>query len=321
MVRRLLPLLLGAGLLACAPVQQAGPVGPLPAVQSSAEAARDLGPHRAGTEWWYVSSSLPDAGLALHWALFKVELLGRTLYVSHTAITDLKTGQVQFVETSQQAGASAGGVPLVVTQDGTTLRQTADGFTLQGPQFQLNLSPQGPFIRHPDSGLPQFGVLAYQSLPNLALSGTVRGQPVQGQAWLDHQWGGQQPGQGVYWDWMGLHTSDGGSLMLYRLRDAAGQVQQLYGTRVRPNGQPQALSGLEMTPGRVWTSGTGRTYTLGWQLRAEGLDLTVDAPHDAQELQSRTTRVNYWEGPVQGSGTLDGTAVTVNGMGEFLSSR
>lgn len=296
-----------------------GPVQQAPALQSPDDYGRDLAPHRGQMEWWYVSSSLPEAGLALHWALFKVEVLGRTLLVSHVAVTDLSKGTVRFTETIKQDGASVAFPPLRLTQEGSSLVQTPDGFSLKTPDLDLTLRPLKPAVRHPASGTPDTGQLEYQSVTRMALSGQVAGRAVAGQGWFDHQWGDQLPGQKAFWDWMGLQLSDGSELMLYRVRDAAGTVLQTYGTRVAPDGQPTALSGLTMKPVRDWTSALNHTYALDWDLTADGLNLQVRAPHNEQELVSRTTGVTYWEGPMLATGTAGGQPVTASGMGEFLS--
>jgi predicted secreted hydrolase len=341
-------LLPAAFLLACAPAQtqnaqtqtaQAGsaqaelPRGEIQttAVRQSAEDfQRDLAPHKGQMEWWYASSSLPDNGMALHWALFKVEVVGRTIFFSHVAVTDLKANTVKFVEVRGQEGAGVTFPPLVATQKENTLTQTADGFVLKTPDLDLTLKPLKPAVRHPASGTAQSGQLEYQSVTRMALSGKVKNlagttQDVNGLGWFDHQWGDQLPGQNAFWDWMGLQLSDGSELMLYRVRDAAGTVLQTYGTRIGEDGQPTALSGLKMEPVREWKSALGRSYILDWKLSAslaEGgkLNLMVTAPRSEQELVSSNTGVTYWEGPLKVSGTLGGRAVTASGMGEFLSA-
>ena len=305
--------------LASQPPLPRGEVQLVPVRQSAEQFQHDLAPHTGQMEWWYLSSSLPESGLALHWALFKVELFGAPLYLSHVAVTDLKTDRINFTETLNQAGAGVRFPPLSVTQDGNTLTQVADGFTLKTPDLDLRLKPLKAAVRHPASGTPASGQLEYQSVTRMNLAGTVSGQTVDGLGWFDHQWGDQLPGQSAFWDWMGLQLSDGSDLMLYRVRDASGTVLQTYGTRVAPDGQPSTLNGLTMEPLRRWQSAQGREYPLDWKLGAADLNLNVTAPRNEQELVSRTTGVTYWEGPLLASGTVGGQAVTASGMGEFLS--
>jgi len=285
----------------------------------------DLGARNAATEWWYVSGYLPESGLAFHWAQFKVNYRGIPYHAGHVAVTDLRTGRLTFIENDAQ-DARFGFPPLRVEQGGWRLRQAAAGaYTLRAGPLNLTLTPRkGPVVHPPGySGTPEVGRLYYQSVTRLDVAGTVElpgggTRPAQGQAWLDHQWGDQQPGAQARWDWFGLHLSDGSDLMLYRVRNAAGQVVQVAASRVDAAGLAREVPGVTMTPGRVWRSPSGRDYVLTWEVGAADLRLTLEPVRDEQELLSKTTSVAYWEGPVRGSGTLGGQAITAEGMGEFV---
>ncbi|MBB5232836.1 lipocalin family protein [Deinococcus budaensis] len=304
-------------LSSCLPAPQAFDPARLPE-------ARDLGAKNAPMEWWYVSGYLPGSGLAFHWAQFKVNYRGIPYHAGHVAITDLKTGRLTFIENDAQ-DARFRFPPLRVEQGGWRLRQGAATYTLRAGPLNLTLTPRkGPVVHPPGySGTPEVGRLYYQSVTRLDVGGTVElpggeRRPAQGQAWLDHQWGDQQPGAQARWDWFGLHLSDGSDLMLYRVRDAAGQVVQVAASRVGVDGVAREVPGVTMTPGRVWRSPSGREYVLTWDVTAPDLRLALEAVRDEQELLSKTTSVAYWEGPVRGAGTLGGQALTAEGMGEFV---
>ncbi len=282
-----------------------------------------LGPNNAATEWWYVSGYLPDTRQAFHWAQFKVNYKGLAYFAAHLAITDLNTGKLTFLEEGRQ-DAKFSFPPLSVRQGDWSLTQSANApaapFALKAGPLQLTLTPEkGPVVHPPGySGTPETGQLYYQSVTRLSVSGTVNGQPARGLAWLDHQWGDQQPGRAALWDWFGVHLSDGSDLMLYRVKTLSGQVVQLAGSEVGADGVARAVGNVTMTPQRQWTSPSGRTYTLDWKVTSDRGDLTLKAVRDDQELLSKTTSVAYWEGPVQGEGTWGGQAVQVQGMGEFV---
>ena len=280
---------------------------------------KDLGAKPAGIEWWYVSASLPESGLAFHWAQFKVVYRGLLLHAGHVAVTNLNEGTVNFVENRSQ-DASFGFPPLLVRQGDWQLSEQGNEYRLKAGPLDLRLVPQkGPVVHPPGySGTAEVGRLYYQSITRLALTGTIGGRPVTGVAWLDHQWGDQLPGRNALWDWFGLHLTDGSDLMLYRVKNAKGEVVQLAGSRVGADGVAREVKGLSMTPGRTWTSPSGRTYALDWTVNADGLQLTLKARHDNQELLARSSGVAYWEGPEAGSGTVDGQAVQAEGMGEFV---
>ena len=295
-----------------------------------------LGPNNAATEWWYVSGYLPETRQAFHWAQFKVNYRGVPYYAAHIAVTDLNTGKVTFLEQGQQDAAFSF-PPLKVRQADWNLIQSASTptapFALKaGPllgqssahedawTLDLTLTPQkGPVVHPPGySGTPETGQLYYQSITRLGLAGSIAGQPARGVAWLDHQWGDQTPGRSALWDWFGLHLSDGSDLMLYRVRTLDGRVAQLAGSEVGADGVAREVKNLSMTPGRVWTSPSGRRYILDWTIASERGTLSMHAVHDEQELLSKTTSVAYWEGPEEGTGQWGGAAVTAQGMGEFV---
>lgn len=282
-----------------------------------------LGPNNAATEWWYVSGYLPDTKQAFHWAQFKVNYKGIPFFAAHLAMTDLTTGKVTFTEEGRQ-DAKFSFPPLKVSQGDWTLTQTANTptapFKLEAGPLQLTLTPRkGPVVHPPGySGTPETGQLYYQSVTNLAVSGTIGGQPTSGTAWFDHQWGDQQPGRAALWDWFGVHLSNGSDLMLYRVKTLDGKVVQLAGSEVSPDGVARAVGNVSMTPQRTWVSPSGRTYTLDWKVSSDRGDLTLSAVNDNQELLAKITSIAYWEGPVRGNGTWGGAAVKVEGMGEFV---
>ncbi|GGR30105.1 lipocalin family protein [Deinococcus ruber] len=282
-----------------------------------------LGPNNAATEWWYVSGYLPDTQQAFHWAQFKVNYQGLPYYAAHIAVTDLNTGKVTFLEQGKQDAAFSF-PPLNVRQADWTLIQHTGGntapFALNAGPLHLTLTPQKNPVVHPPgySGTPETGQLYYQSVTRLGVSGTVAGQPASGTAWLDHQWGDQQPGRSALWDWFGVHLSDGSDLMLYRVRTLDGRVVQLAGSEVGADGVAREVKNVTMTPTRSWKAPSGRSYAIDWTVTSERGSVTLRAVHDDQELLSKTTSVAYWEGPVQGEGQWGGAAVTVQGMGEFV---
>ncbi|BDP41570.1 hypothetical protein DAETH_15390 [Deinococcus aetherius] len=285
----------------------------------------DLSSRNAATEWYYVSGYLPESGLAFHWAQFKVNYRGIPYQAGHLAVADLRTGKFNVYENNSQ-NARFGFPPLRVEQGDWRLRQDA-GSTYQLTAGPLNLTLTAlkePVVHPPGySGTPEVGRLYYQSITRMDVKGTValpggETREARGLVWLDHQWGDQQPGAQAQWDWFGLHLSDGSDLMLYRVRNAAGQVVQVAGSLVDPQGVAREVPNVTMTPGRVYRSPSGREYVLGWQVQAGDLALALDAVRDEQELLTKNTSVAYWEGPVRGTGTLNGQAITAEGMGEFV---
>jgi predicted secreted hydrolase len=202
-----------------------------------------------------------------------------------------------------------------------------NSYQLSAGPIQVRLTPLKPAVVHPPgySGTAETGRMYYVSFTRMALEGVIAGRPVQGEAWMDHQWGdqigtqGNTTGLGALWDWFGLHLSDGTDLMLYRVKNAKEEVVQLAGSATLPNGQIRELGNLQMTPLESWISPSGRVYNLSWQVAAEGLSLRLEPLRKDQELLTASTQVAYWEGPVAGSGTWQGQTVQAKGMGEFVA--
>lgn len=338
---RLWPIALLVALVGCLPALQ--PVDP-----NRLPSADNWGPNNSPLEWWYVSGYLPDEGLAFHWALFKayapqnwqVGILNPAIFfpgpyhASHIAVTDLRTDQKLFEErfdfrTDRPRGDSLVAYPpLRIEQGDWKLVQLGNSYQLSAGPIQVRLTPFKPAVVHPPgySGTAETGRMYYVSFTRMALEGVIAGRPVRGEAWMDHQWGdqigsqgGSATGLGALWDWFGLHLSDGSDLMLYRVRNAKGEVVQLAGTATLPNGQIRELANLQMTPLESWISPSGRRYNLSWQVEAEGLSLRLGPLRKDQELLTASTRVAYWEGPVAGTGTWQGQAVQAKGMGEFVA--
>lgn len=289
--------------------------------------ATDFGPHGDFMEWWYVSGYLPEQKLAFHWAEFKVAPtdIPTDVFFSHIAITDLNTGKMTFIEKNDTPNPFTGKAtypPLKLRDGEWTFEQVGQDFKLNAGPLVLNFVPQKPPVIHPPgySGLPDVtGAMYYQSITRLGLSGTIGGQTVQGVAWLDHQWGGMQAGKQARWDWMSVHLTGGDDLMLYRVTTLDGREVQTFGSIVNKEGVARAATNVSMTPGRTWTSATGRKYVLSWQVRADEFDLSVNAVNDPQEILSYGTRVAYWEGPIQVQGQWQGQPQTGTGMMELVA--
>ena len=296
-------------------------------------------PQPAPIEWWYVSAYLPGEGLAFHWAFFKAYapegmrvfgLPARAVYpypmhAAHLALTDLGAGTFRFLErddfTRPDARVRVLGSPLRLAFDDWRLERRGDAYRLVAGPLDLWLVPLKPPVVHPPgySGSAETGRMYYVSYTRLALYGRVAGRRVQGFAWMDHQWGEQLAGRRVGWDWFGLHLSDWSELMLYRVRDLEGRVRAIHASVVLPSGRVERLGPVTMAPRASWRSpASGYRYAVAWEVAAPGLRLRLRPLRLAQELRTTTTRVAYWEGPVEGEGERAGHGVKAWGMGEFI---
>ena len=98
--------------------------------------------------------------------------------------------------------------------------------------------------------------------------------------------------------------------MVTELRGIDGEIEDIYGTYMSPDGEVKALyrdiDGINFEKTGEWTSPTtSGTYPSGWVLDIKSLDmnLTLDPVADDQEVTAGLPGVSsYWEGKVRVSG-------------------
>ncbi|MDT0500012.1 MULTISPECIES: lipocalin-like domain-containing protein [unclassified Halomonas] len=174
--------------------------------------------------------------------------------------------------------------------------------------YRLELTAEGPLVRHGDSGFSQKSADGqgshYYSQPFWRIEGevTLAGETreVSGRGWLDREWSSQllSPDQ-TGWDWFSLHLDSGNRLMAFRLRgggDDGGDYRS--GSWILADGTTHPLGSQElaMTP-LATTRVAGHEMPTRWRLKVpkRDLDLIVEAPHAERWME---TTVPYWEGEV-----------------------
>ena len=165
--------------------------------------------------------------------------------------------------------------------------------------------------------------------------GTEVKQITGGSLWFDHQWGNFLPTTGG-WDWFSTQLDDNSEMMIYSLRDGAGNVLQTFGEYVPPCpsgcSPTQAVPAIALSQDQfsiaalgTWTSPTTHIiYPSAWrvQIAAKGdvpaMDLTYTPVIPNAELDTRkSTSVIYWEGDTTITGTKGGGAITGSGYVEL----
>ncbi len=243
------------------------------------------------------------------------------LVFAHAALTDLQQGRLLHDQRIGRAGFG-----LADAAEGDTQVQLR-GWQLQrsGPptqsrytshvaardfSFDLAFTQTQPLLLQGEAGFSRKGPAPinashYYSQPHLAVQGSLqhegRNLVVQGQAWLDHEWGETllDPAA-VGWDWVGMNLHDGSALTAFRLRRRDGSTLWAGGSLRRPGQAARAFQPDEVrfTPQRIWASpATGARYPVQWLLDVAGTRYQVKARLDNQELDSRqSTGSVYWEG-------------------------
>ncbi|MBN2398976.1 MAG: polyprenyl synthetase family protein [Candidatus Aminicenantes bacterium] len=211
--------------------------------------------------------------------------------------------------------------PLFIRWNSFSLAQRDDHFALAfaapktGNSCRFCLHPTAPRLQLADeptvNGQPGKACNTY---PSLTLSGTVGGKPVQGHAWLDHQWGDldwfRSSGEKkrlLGWSWLGISFDDGKRLLVTLHHDAQRRrTLSQHLVLLQPGQPPRLMQHFTATPTRRWKSErSGITYPLAWRLEIPGLKAALDFRPlaDDQEIPILGIPRAVWEG----AGTIKGT--------------
>lgn len=303
---------------------------------------RDLGSHpEFSIEWWYITGHLrADAGgreFGFQLTFFRSRVAttqsmtsafaAKQLLFAHAAVTDVAGRQLHHDQRIAREGfglAQASTHDTAITLHDWSLARKATHYQAQaagnGFEFQLALRETQPLLLQGQQGWSRKGpqpeqASYYYSLAQLQVKGTLalagKSLPVQGTAWLDHEWSqALLDPQAVGWDWIGMNLLDGSALTAFRLRDKAGHAVWAGGSYRHPTQGATALifgpDEVQFEPVRHWTSPlTQASYPVQWTLRLHHASsagaladvYTISAVIDNQELDSRSsTGAVYWEG-------------------------
>jgi predicted secreted hydrolase len=292
----------------------------------------DLGSHPDhAIEWWYLTGRLlsREREFGFQLTFFRSRVPGtqamrsnfaaKQLIFAHAAITDVRAKKLLHDQRIAREGfgvaQAAQGDTRITLRDWSLVRGPSGysahmagpdfGFTLalQETQALLLQGQQGWSRKGPQTEQASY----YYSLPQLKTSGVLRLEgrefPVEGTAWLDHEWSQSllDP-QAVGWDWIGMNLLDGSALTAFQLRDKSGAAVWDGGSFRSANkgALPEIFSRGEVVfkPARFWSSTlTKARYPVEWQVQTPGSVYTVKAVINPQELDSRnSTGAVYWEG-------------------------
>jgi predicted secreted hydrolase len=303
---------------------------------------RDHGAHPDfRTEWWYVTGALDtaqgDAGFQLTFFRSRPGLAedlaspiaASQILFAHAALT-LPGKSLLHAERAGRANLGAGfsSADCDVHIGAWSMRRSGTGaaeqFRLKVADaafgFDLQLAPTQPLLLQGENGWSQKGprpelASHYVSWPQLQVAGNLtldgRRQPAAGRAWFDHEWSSEVlAAGGVGWDWIGVNLDDGGALMAFRIRDAAGATLYAHAALRDAAGRLTQFGAGEVsfTPVRHWPSPrNGARYPVQMAIRCGPHTIETMPVQDAQEISAhRPLPVSYWEGLVKIRGTLSG---------------
>jgi predicted secreted hydrolase len=266
------------------------------------------------------------------------------LYLAHFAVSDLSKGRFHYADKISRAGLGKAGAAhdrLHVWIDrwiaespsaapGTQTLQAAEG----DMAIQFTVSPEKPLVLHGTDGISRKGSAAgqashYYSFTRLATTGKLtigdESFDVTGTSWMDHEFGSADLAKDlVGWDWFCLQLDDQRELMLYQLRRTDGSADPASsGTIIDRDGRGHHLliGDFTLEPTSYWTSPASKAhYPQRWRLTIPSQQLSLElVPRMAdQELSPKhSTRVTYWEGAIETSGTAQGKPIRGQGYMEL----
>ncbi|MGI9105926.1 MAG: lipocalin family protein [Pyrinomonadaceae bacterium] len=304
------------------------------------ELPRDLYAHKeAQTEWWYYTGHMQTANggrrFGFELVFFKrrtdldrfgvvpLRLIANPLYLAHFAVTD--EARTRFRYEHRKSANSPFDPPAEMSAHRYYLKlgdwtiREAHGLHLLRATlgddliFEVALRPTKPAALNGHEGIgvsfKDHGEASrYFSFTRMEAEGDItwhgETQHCTGAAWMDREfgtWRTTEKNKG--WDWFSLQLETGAELMVYHIRDAAGEPSEFSsGTYVDAAGNATHLGRADfvLAPTAHWKSPhTGATYPGGWRLRVArfGIDVEVIPVMPDQELDTRgTTMIIYWEG-------------------------
>jgi geranylgeranyl pyrophosphate synthase/predicted secreted hydrolase len=184
----------------------------------------------------------------------------------------------------------------------------------------FRLTPRCPRFHLANVEVTNGGSMDYVSYTRLALEGEVDGEPVRGEAWLDHQWGsqgwfvaGDNTEQIFGWDWLGIQLETGGDLLVMVIRDQRSRAALCqYAVLVEENGTSHLFRDAAIQPLSWWTSPVSHaTYPVGCRVVIPSLELSLDFAPVAldQEIAVFPPIRAVWEGAGRVEGCWSGRPI------------
>ena len=298
----------------------------------------DHGPHAwAQTEWWHLHADVHDVetGEPLHlFAGFVVQrtALDRVAGLPVAPVSDpYHLAYVQLVSDDGARGSARYGWPALkrprFVGDALDLRHAEQRIAWDGGSVTLEarVGDQRVALRaeatrpatllqdgRPIELVPDTRHLWYQD-EGMRVSGRwtdgKRVRWVEGTGFFKHQWGRIYDDDVTGFTWISGDLPDGRALVVVRIHRTRAAPKLLAWTTLgggRPD--PLDVDAIELSSiGRWLSPRTGKRWDSAWALRGEGLDLTVRALFDEQELAVFPAPMHV--GPARATGTIDGQQV------------
>jgi predicted secreted hydrolase len=181
------------------------------------------------------------------------------------------------------------------------------------------VSKKKPFMHHGKGNFIVKGKkVFYYSFTNMGVEGIIRTNgkeiPVEGKAWMDHEWAGFAGEK--KWNWFSIQLDGNVEMMIQEYNGGENVYVGINGKK------PEFTDDLILVQKKKWKSRlTGAEYPVEWKIviPSKSIYLDVKAPISDQEILFGS--LNYWEGPISVSGTIKGKKVKGRGFMELTGRK
>lgn len=167
---------------------------------------------------------------------------------------------------------------------------------------------------------PAEEAMEHVTYPRMHLEGSAGGQPIEGEAWFDHQWGGSawlqsadSPPRVRGWDWLGFQLDDGSAWVVMAQWDAQSSQELCRSVTMRDSsGDVRVFRSFEWEPVRWWRSPATRIrHPVAWTLNIPECEAALEFEPfaDHQEIRVFGPQRAIWEGAGRMRGLLRGRSV------------
>lgn len=313
--------------------------------------------HEAIVEWWYFNGHLRDkAGnsYAFMDCLFKADLkrieapsflkkvpfrkklVGENPYYcfAHSVVSDI-ANQKNYKDVQNYSLTSSDSFkrPLLFVNyinpnifggyaNNEIVEKSLFKFHIKTENLDLELKSKKPPLL--ESGKGFISVCGresyYYSLTDLRAKGVLNIEnkiiEVEGKAWFDHQW--TDVSKMEKWSWFSLQMENGTDIMCAEYDDGKNKAYLV--DLIYPDGKQEHFNKLLLTPGKdVWKSKkTKAEYPLSFTIEILDKNMKFEVRSTMADQEMIYGSINYWEGPLDVTGTEDGQKIKGMGFMELV---
>ncbi len=311
---------------------------------------KDESKHNLPVEWWYFNGNLKDKKgnkYAFMKCLFKIDpskagipfmkgKVSREMYFSQSNLCDIKCKKFYYnvhplINMSKESFPNLLSVRYTIPTSWSDSphrieKVGKDEYRLVNEFLDLFLKAKSPPLLEEEVGFIKLDTdeahktSYYYSLPDLEIKGKIfiNGKQIEvsGQGWMDHQWS-DSPFSLDQWNWFSVQLDNNTNFMCVEF----GKGKKCYlASIMHPDGTTSNTKLVKLKPGkRKWKSpASGAEYSLDWEIAIPSEKIKLRAKALLPNTEMLLGTINYWEGPMEFSGTVKKKKVKGQGFMELV---